>query len=753
MRLIALLFLLVSPALTALAAEIPGRVGRVAFTEGTVAVYQDPDAGWEKAFVNTPLTSRNSVWTDPRSRADLRAGGIAIRMEEATQFDLAELDDDDLQAYLGRGSVAIRVRHYNNSHRLDFATPHARFRLYGTGRYRLDVDPESDETMLTVFAGSASMRSSAGDVTVQAGSAVRIFGTESPTFARETARPNRLDRWAQARDERWVETRTMQYVSHEMTGYEDLDRYGQWIEEPGYGALWYPTRVEADWVPYRYGRWSYVRPWGWTWVDDQPWGYAPFHYGRWVRARDRWCWYPGQRVERPTWAPALVAFVGGANFSVAVRSGGGTTPAVGWYPLAPTERYEPWYQTSPTYVSRVNNIVVNNITVNNTYVRQAQEENRFRAVTVVPRENLIERRPVAAAMVQMSPDMVRQVRLAPAQALQPTVNEVARIQQVRRQSAPASIVQPEVRNAPMVGGAPASQPSASAPQNPIGRSAQMPTPTAPAVAPVFTRQPMAPPPVAAPPGSTNPLARRERSDGQGGRDTAAQQAQQQMEQQRQQQERGARDAQQQQQRGQQEQQRQQQERAARDAQEQQRQQQDRAAREAQQQQQRGQQEQQRQQQERAARDAQQQQQRAQQEQQQKAAQEQQRQQQERAARDAQQLQQRQQQEQQKAAQEQQRQLQEQQRLQQEQQRQQQEQQRQQGVGRQRDRTPPPAAPAPAAPQPAQPAPQAQPQPQPQPAQRPERGKGDDKDKEKEKDKDKDKDKDENDRGRARGRDR
>ena len=103
-----------------------------------------------------------------------------------------------------------------------------------------------------------------------------------------------------------------------MTGYEDLDRYGEWVSEPEYGTLWFPTRVSSGWAPYREGRWTWVRPWGWTWVDEAPWGYAPFHYGRWVQVRNRWAWHPGRRVDRPTWSPALVAFVGGSNWSVSI---------------------------------------------------------------------------------------------------------------------------------------------------------------------------------------------------------------------------------------------------------------------------------------------------------------------------------------------------------------------------------------------------------------------------------------------------
>ena len=73
-----------------------------------------------------------------------------------------------------------------------------------------------------------------------------------------------------------------QYVSRDMTGYEDLDRNGTWSDDPEYGHVWAPTNVASDWAPYRYGRWVWVEPYGWTWIDDAPWGFAPFHYGRWA---------------------------------------------------------------------------------------------------------------------------------------------------------------------------------------------------------------------------------------------------------------------------------------------------------------------------------------------------------------------------------------------------------------------------------------------------------------------------------------
>ena len=144
-----------------------------------------------------------------------------------------------------------------------------------------------------------------------------------------------------------------QYVSREMTGHERLDAYGRWEKRPDYGPVWFPAAVPADWAPYRFGHWASIAPWGWTWIDDQPWGFAPFHFGRWVRIDERWAWVPGSRVKHPVYAPALVAFLENIEEDGAAGQGGGEPP-VGWFPLAPGEAYAPWYDAGPEYVQSVN---------------------------------------------------------------------------------------------------------------------------------------------------------------------------------------------------------------------------------------------------------------------------------------------------------------------------------------------------------------------------------------------------------------
>jgi hypothetical protein len=210
-------------------------------------------------------------------------------------------------------------------------------------------------------------------------------------------------------DDRNASTR---YVSPEMTGVEDLDRHGRWEQSDEYGALWIPRGVAVGWAPYSTGHWVWISPWGWTWVDDAPWGFAPFHYGRWVYHRSNWCWTPGARVYRPVYAPALVAWVGGPRVSVSVSIGG---PVVGWFPLAPREAYVPSYRVSPRYAREVNHSHAPQIASVTQHIGSpptVQEPRDFsnrkfaHAVTVVPSSVFTQRQPVgpAARSLRERPD-------------------------------------------------------------------------------------------------------------------------------------------------------------------------------------------------------------------------------------------------------------------------------------------------------------------------------------------------------------
>jgi hypothetical protein len=157
-------------------------------------------------------------------------------------------------------------------------------------------------------------------------------------------------------------------------------------------------------------------------VDDAPWGYAPFHYGRWVFVGGGWAWVPGPIVARPMYAPAMVAWVGGPGFGVGIAVGGG--PAVGWFPLGPREVFVPGYAYSPAYIERVNvtnTVIVNRTVFANVNVTNVTYMNRGvpGAVTVVPQNQMMAGRPVAAAAFRVPPEALARAEVRPIAAVAP----------------------------------------------------------------------------------------------------------------------------------------------------------------------------------------------------------------------------------------------------------------------------------------------------------------------------------------------
>jgi hypothetical protein len=327
--------------------------GRVAAVEGDVSIWRTEEAGangqWDRAQVNDVVTAGTGLATD-NGRIEVRVGPHAFRLGAGSSGAFGQLDFGKQAFALERGVLNARIAAGQQGEAVTVDVAGVRIGLSAPGRYRIDAVGDSPLNV-TVFEGQAAVRYGSSGVTVNAGQAL-VMTQSSMSFA--GAMTTALDDWAFARDARYQQVQATRYVSPDMTGVEELDAYGDWVGDPTYGTLWVPRAVPVGWAPYRDGRWRWVSPWGWTWVDAAPWGYAPFHYGRWVVLGGRWCWWPGGYVARPVWAPALVGFVGGGT-TVSVGFGG---PVVGWYPLAPWHAYRPYYRTSPTYVTVINQTII-----------------------------------------------------------------------------------------------------------------------------------------------------------------------------------------------------------------------------------------------------------------------------------------------------------------------------------------------------------------------------------------------------------
>ncbi|MFI4924432.1 MAG: DUF6600 domain-containing protein, partial [Vicinamibacteria bacterium] len=413
------------------AADPPSRVARVGYMTGAVSFSPAGESDWIEASINRPLTTGDRVWADTGARAEIQVGGALVRLDAGTGMSVLNLDDGIVQLQLTQGAMNVRVSRLDAHQALEIDTPNLAFTVRKPGAFRIEVDADRNATTIIVRNGQGEVAGEGASYIVDSRQPFRFTGTGLRDYERVAApRLDEFDRWSGGRDLTYERSPSARYVSRDVVGYQDLDANGAWRVDATYGNVWFPNRVEAGWAPYRDGHWAWVDPWGWTWVDDAPWGFAVSHYGRWANLRGTWGWVPGPVSSRAYYAPALVVFVGGDNFGLAVP--GGIPGGIGWFALGPREVYRPSYQVSRGYFDNINrsNTVVNTTVINNYYnntnVTNVTYVNRQvpGAVIAVPTTTFVQSQPVSRAAIRVTREMVASAPVVAAAPVAPTEQSV-----------------------------------------------------------------------------------------------------------------------------------------------------------------------------------------------------------------------------------------------------------------------------------------------------------------------------------------
>ena len=321
----------------ALPGELPGFVGRLSALQGEVRWYDRDSAAWlgsdQQPLRNWPLAAGDRLRTGPDARAELRVGSTTLRLGADVDVTLQQLDENRLELLLQSGALALRL---SGAAAGDLAavaviTPEGRWQPLRPGHYRLERQTEArtPATQATVWRGELRFEGADSVLVIPAGRRADLWldrGRGPTRFAWAAVERDAFADWV-ARDERGDDAPvTARHVPPGMTGWQDLDRHGDWVDSPDYGSVWQPRVVAPGWAPFHDGRWAWVSPWGWTWIDAAPWGFAPFHYGSWVMLGSRWCWAPGPRHVRPRFAPVHPGWVSGPQVSIGIQIGGNYRP-------------------------------------------------------------------------------------------------------------------------------------------------------------------------------------------------------------------------------------------------------------------------------------------------------------------------------------------------------------------------------------------------------------------------------------------
>ncbi|MGE0311345.1 MAG: DUF6600 domain-containing protein [Lautropia sp.] len=353
------------------AMDPPSIAGRIGLLQGAVQRWDLRENAWRDALLNETVGARGALRTGPDGRAEASVGTTAFRLDRLSEIAWDRMDDDLIALDLERGRLVVSTRREDArppqgaawGDDLDIATGRsgaiepipievrageAIVRLPGAGATRIEHDAEH-RLVVSVLAGEAVVLHGGNRSPVRLGQMLAVDTRDGAVRSAGAVAPTAFDDWSHDRDRRASARPSYRYVSPTMTGADVLDDHGRWDVSDTWGPVWFPTVVAPGWAPYRDGRWVWTPGWGWTWVDAAPWGFAPFHYGRWVTIGPRWAWVPGRYVRRPVYAPALVGFHGRHDLARA-----GVAPRAGWFPLGPRDAWRPPYRHTPRYVEAVN---------------------------------------------------------------------------------------------------------------------------------------------------------------------------------------------------------------------------------------------------------------------------------------------------------------------------------------------------------------------------------------------------------------
>ncbi len=299
----------------------PVRLARISYMTGPVTWRPNDSTQWSSASMNLPFRQGAQIWVKNSSRAELQFDdGSTMRLGGGAVAILQTMFSDDQGEFteikLNEGLATFHLRIKQSEYQID--TPLSSVKASGPAEIRLGVGASLE---VSCTGGTAELSGRQGRTTIHPRERIQVRDQTAPYTLASVPDPDQWDRFNDSRN--LVFAHHNQHVPDNIGMVSgNLDNYGTWHNDPRHGYVWAPRVHESNWRPYRNGRWVWVSPWGWTWVGDEDWGYAPYHYGTWLHASYGWAWSPGPRVQY--WSPGVVAYVDNGS-------------SIGWAPLGPSE--------------------------------------------------------------------------------------------------------------------------------------------------------------------------------------------------------------------------------------------------------------------------------------------------------------------------------------------------------------------------------------------------------------------------------
>jgi hypothetical protein len=281
------------------------RIVRLSSVDGDIRIDRNTGAGFEKAFLNLPITQGVKLKTGSDGRAEVEfEDGSTLRLPPGALLEFSELTLHDSGAKtshvkLQQGTVYTDFHGRKDKDKDDeFTLSFARETVSLKDAVHFRVQLKDADLTIAVFKGSAKVQGASGEIEIGKNQSVTFDLANHDQYASANkVEDDPFDTWDMEQGkyhDKYMSNKSYPEYSSNSYGASDLNYYGNYFNAPGYGTLWQPYFVGIDWDPFMDGGWAYSPGYGYTWVSGYQWGWSPYHCGGWLFVPSfGWAWQPG----------------------------------------------------------------------------------------------------------------------------------------------------------------------------------------------------------------------------------------------------------------------------------------------------------------------------------------------------------------------------------------------------------------------------------------------------------------------------
>ncbi len=286
-------------------ANSQARIVRLSDVQGSVQIDKNTGLGFEKAFVNLPITEGVQLHTGANGRAEIEfEDGSSMRLTPSTTVQFSTLGLSESGQRNSEINLIEGMAYVNWLGKDDLSLNFSREKISIDRSAHFRVDTSTQVANLAVFKGDVKVEGPAGSLSVEKkkNASFDVADDDKSTIAGKISEAP-LDSWdkeAVSYHDQYAKNNSSPYGY----GVSDLNYYGAYSNVPGYGTMWQPYFTGVGWDPFMDGAWGFYPGYGYMFASAYPWGWMPYRYGSWAFVPGfGWGWQPGGWN---TWLPTPV---------------------------------------------------------------------------------------------------------------------------------------------------------------------------------------------------------------------------------------------------------------------------------------------------------------------------------------------------------------------------------------------------------------------------------------------------------------